>query len=401
VARLNEEGRHLDTRAIVPLDAASLIASATINTGLTDFGTDDWRAPFAVICRALDAEADLTLMGRILTRSDMLMMLEGRLRIEDAYRQHPEIEEQQIEAPVLIVGQGRSGTSALFNLLATDPQTIVPRSWQAMLPGLPPSDADPDPRIAIADRRITLWNRVTPELTTVHEFTGEIPTENIHFEAMSFRSPSWQALYGQTPSHYHFMAGQSMTPAIAYGKRAFKLLQWQQPGRRWVMKSPDALTYLPDFFQAYPDAQLVWIHRDPVVSLASMVSLVGALAWVRSDRVMSEGTFESVADPAGVANTLNQPIDWIDAGIINRDRLHNIHYADFVARPLQVIATLYQHLGRTLTPAALAAMRAHLDQHPRSTRAAHCYTLGETATITAERQAFRRYQDYFNVPCES
>jgi hypothetical protein len=400
VARINAEGRHLDIKGIVPLDAASLIATATANTGLTNFGDDNWRAPFEVICRGLDAEADLTLIGRILTRSDMLMLLEGRLRIEAAYRQHPEIEREQIESPVLIVGQGRSGTSALFNLLAADPQTIVPRTWQAMLPGLPSSDTHPDPRAAIADRRITMWNRITPELTTAHEFTGDIPTENIHFEALSFRSPSWQALYGQTPSHYQFMAGKSMVPALAYGKRALKLLQWRQPSRQWIMKSPDALTYLPDLLQVYPDIRLVWIHRDPVVSLSSMVSLVGTLAWVRSDRIMSEGTFEAVADPAGAARMLSQPIDWIEAGIVPAERLHNIHYADFVADPMRVVVQLYERLGRVPTADGLKAMQAYLDDHPRSARAAHQYDLGASATIAAERAAFRRYQDYFNVPSE-
>lgn len=118
VKRINEEGRHLDLRAVVPLDAESLISHAIRNTALTDFGDDGWREPFEVLVKSFDEEADLTLMGRLMTRSDLLMHLEGRLRIEDAYKRHPEIEDQALSPPILIVGSGRSGTSMLQNLLS-------------------------------------------------------------------------------------------------------------------------------------------------------------------------------------------------------------------------------------------------------------------------------------------
>src|SRR5690349_15546956 len=92
VRRLNEEGACLDIRSIVPLDERSLIDTAKANTGLSDFGADDWREPFQVFINSLEDEAQLNLVGRILTRSDLLMYLEARLKIEDTYKRHPEIE---------------------------------------------------------------------------------------------------------------------------------------------------------------------------------------------------------------------------------------------------------------------------------------------------------------------
>jgi hypothetical protein len=97
---------------------------------------------------------------------------------------------------------------------------------------------------------------------------------------------------------------------------------------------------------------------------------------------------------------LGQAIDWIEAGIIPANRLHNIHYADFIADPMRVVVGLYEQLGRVPTVAGLDAMQAHLDDHPKAARGRHRYDLGERATIAAERAAFRRYQDYFNVPSE-
>src|ERR1700722_11377780 len=99
VAKANEEGNHLDLRGVVPLDPASLVDAAVRNTGLSDFGDEEWREPFELLVRGLDSEAELNLVGRILTRSDLIMFLEARLRVEDQYRRHPQIEDEQIASP--------------------------------------------------------------------------------------------------------------------------------------------------------------------------------------------------------------------------------------------------------------------------------------------------------------
>jgi len=114
--------RAWDARAVAPLEAGELIATAVRNTGLEDFGADDWREPFAVLLEAIDREADLNLFGRIWTRQDLLLFLETRLRIEAAYRANPEIDNEVIDRPVFVTGLPRSGTSILFELLAQDPQ---------------------------------------------------------------------------------------------------------------------------------------------------------------------------------------------------------------------------------------------------------------------------------------
>jgi hypothetical protein len=395
VARINAEGAHLDIKSIVPLDSASLLTAAMANTGLSDFGSDDWREPFEIICKGLDTEAGLNLMGRILTRTDMLMLLEGRLRVEDAYKRHPEIEDEQIVAPMLIIGQGRSGTSALQNLLALDPENATTKTWQAMFPGL---GGDVDQQIATADARVKMWARVTPEMNAVHEWGADVPTECIHLYCMSFQAPSWQNIYGQNPSHYQYMATRNYVQAISYEKRILKLLQWRQPNKRWVLKSPDSLNYLPDILQVYPDIRLVWPHRDPVVALASVVSLVGTLAWVRSDQVMTEGTFEAVSNPAVCAEVLSRPIDWIESGVLPEKQLCNIQYDDFIADPLGTVEDIYNYFGQEFSAAARAAMQAHIEQHPRSERPAHRYDTGDSEIVAAERLAFKRYQDFFKIP---
>jgi hypothetical protein len=149
VARVNDEGRGMDIASLVPLRPEELIETAKSNTGLSDFGSGPWRDGFEVLVHALNEEAELNLVGRLMTRSDLLIWLEERLRIEDAYRRHPEIEDERIDAPVFIIGQARSGTSILFELLSADRQFGVPMNWEIMFPCPPPEAATyrTDPRI--------------------------------------------------------------------------------------------------------------------------------------------------------------------------------------------------------------------------------------------------------------
>ncbi len=125
---LNAEGRGMDIRGMVPLDADSLIATATQATGLADFGEGGWEEPFRVLMRAIDEEAELNLTGRLMCRAEMLVFLQNRLQIEDCYRRHPEIGDEEIREPLFIAGLPRSGTSILFELLAQDPQFAIPET---------------------------------------------------------------------------------------------------------------------------------------------------------------------------------------------------------------------------------------------------------------------------------
>lgn len=124
----------MDIRSLVPLQAGELMDTARRNTGFDDFGSDEWLEGFHIFLQALEDEADLHLLGRLMTRSDILRWLEARLGIEAAYAQHPEIDEEVIDRPVIVTGLARSGTSILFELLARDGQFGSPRNWEIMFP---------------------------------------------------------------------------------------------------------------------------------------------------------------------------------------------------------------------------------------------------------------------------
>jgi len=203
VQAINKEGYCMDIRGIVPLDERSLLDTAMRNTGLSDFGPDDWREPFQVFIKAVDEEAELNLMGRLRTRSDILILLEAKLQIEDTYKRHPEINDEQIVEPIIIVGQGRSGTSLLQNVLAAHPDNGTLMHWEMMFPCPPPEAATyhSDQRIEKANKLVGQWNRVTPTFPSMHELGGDMPFEDSAMMAINFMAQTWLDTCGQAPSY--------------------------------------------------------------------------------------------------------------------------------------------------------------------------------------------------------
>jgi hypothetical protein len=392
----------MDLAGVVPLDEDSLLSTARERTGLADFGPDDWYEPFTIYLKDVAEHAQLTLMGRLMTRQDLLNILEARLLIERAYKDHPEIADERIIEPYYIIGQPRTGTSYLHNVLTADPDNGAVMQWESMFPAPPPQAATyrTDPRVERAHRLISQWYRVTPELDTLHEFEAELPTENLQVYALNFMSAIWLGIYGQCPNLHLYMARHGMGDALRYEQRVLRLLQWRNPRKRWIFKTPDAVRYMPEILSAYPDIKFIFTHRDPIKAMSSAVNMFGMCMYVRSDRPFMPGTYEAFSQVENSAPMLEQVIDWLEDGSVPQEQLHNIHYGDLVASPLEVIDGLYRRYGDELAGARRAAVSAFIDSRPRDARPPNVYNVGPDEQVSRERAAFKRYQDYFAVPSE-
>ena len=109
----------------VALDPDSIVAEARTRTGLEDLGDDGFREPMERLLRSMDEEAQLHEVGRATQRERIIGLLINRLRAEEAYRRHPEIEDEVIRAPVFIVGLARTGTTMLHRTIGADPNMLA------------------------------------------------------------------------------------------------------------------------------------------------------------------------------------------------------------------------------------------------------------------------------------
>ena len=407
--RAVNDGRILPIAEVaeMPLARDALLAEARATFGLADrgiadFGSDDFLEPLDVLLPALEEEADLTVMGRWMTRRFLLRFLEVRIQLAQYVRDDPGVVDEEIPEPWFVTGAPRTGTTILHALLAQDPASRVPEGWELLRP-VPPPGPDPDEfaadaRIPLADRELRLPGQVAGELDAIHVYRGRMHKECLSAMSFAFRSEEFTARY-HVPSYVEWYERCDMRPAYDAHRLVLQILQRRFRNVHWVLKSPVHLSALPTLFAVYPDARLAITHRDPLTVLASLTSLVATLRWAHSDNVdfaelgrYHERMWTDALDGLVTAST---------DGTLDPARVHHVHYADFMQDQIGVIGELYAALGRPLPPDTAQAMRDYLAGRPKDKHGAHEYSFADLALDpVAERERFARYQRHFSVPEE-
>ena len=386
----------------IRLEADELLDEATRRTGLADFGGDAFAEPYRIFVKALDEEAKLHPIGRILARGDVRSWLENRLLLTDARRRSPEIAREQVRAPLFITGLPRTGTSILHELLAQDPAHRAPLHWEVRRPCPAPEAAsfEFDSRIAVAEAEVQLWNHVVPEYAAMHELGAQLPVECIQITAHEFRSDE---LIGRhvVPSYAAWLARADLAPAFAFHRHFLQHLQSRCRRERWVLKAPSHLGALPQLFAEYPDARVVVTHRDPLKLLPSVASILYSTAWVRSDAVDAQAVLGWFT-PETCSRLLDSMSALRAAGTLPAAQFCDVRYADLMARPFETLAAVYDHFGIPLCAEAEARMRAYLAGKPKNKLGSHRYAFAHTGRdASRERERFRSYQERYGVPSET
>jgi len=400
VASVNALGDNLGDagRSMVPIDERELLAAAAANTGLDDYGDSWFREPLSMLLRALEEEADLTLLGRILCRSELQRFLQNRLQIEDYWKRHPELADQKVDGPVFVCGLARTGTTLLHELLAQDPRNRVPMLWEMMFSVPPPETAtfSTDSRISRAHRDIAMLDLIDPAFPSMHENAGDRPNECIFIFALQFLADYFVGQYN-IPSYSIGMAGRDLDPVYAYHKRVLQLLQSRHAGERWVLKSPAHIARLDHLFSVYPDARVVVTHRDPLRVISSISNLFTSLRSMRSNAVRDD-----VAGAVFVQQMMLQIYLQLCEQLAGRsEQIVDVVYRDLVRDPIGVVAGVYERWGIPFSDEARAKMRAYLEANPQGKHGVHEYSFEETGLdLAAERVKFEAYQARFDVPSE-
>jgi hypothetical protein len=207
---------------------------ARSQTGLDDTGGDGYSDGLERLVRSMNEEGDLTEIGEIMQNARLVALLAARLQVEETYRVHPEIEREEIGGPVFVIGLPRTGTTALSQLVAADPQFRSLRMWESSLPVPPPekSTEHTDPRIAIAEGNLALMNEAFPLMRTMHHSEATTATECQDLMGMSFRTGHFDG-FAHVPSYMAWVVDADMRETYRYHRRVLKLLQWHCPPTLW------------------------------------------------------------------------------------------------------------------------------------------------------------------------
>jgi len=370
-------------------DEAALLAEARASTGLHDFGDEGFRVPLRALLASLREEAPLNAVGIAMLRGRILESLMTRLRTEDWIRRYPEIEREEIAAPIVVVGQTRTGTTMLQRLLASDPRHHGPLWWEVRFPAPLPGTRwdEPDPRISIAEAEVAGILAADPEQASIHPWDAQAPDEEIMLLEHSFLSHVPEA-FTNVPSYRAWIDDQDWTPAYVTLRRFLQFLQWQKRQRgvlreRWVLKTPGHLGYLDTLLRVFPGALIVQTHRDPLQTIPSAASLNRSLWRLSSDAV----------DDRELARQWQQRMAWaVRRCLASRERIPerqiaDVWFLDALARPLEVVAQIYGRFGIPLTAEARAAFETWLANNRRDKRPPHEYTLAEFGLTEAEIRA--------------
>ncbi len=377
-----------------PGDAADVIAAATGGAGLPGEAIE---APLDALLRAAAGEADLSAIGRLGLRWDLQRLLRnlGRLRAEEA--RDPAILDETLDAPIIITGLPRSGSSFFHRLLLSDPAAVAPRVWQTIHP-YPDPHARHDRRLVRVERQLRHFARFAPALRNVHPLTANSPQECTEITAQVFQSLRFETIY-DVPSYKAWLAEHGHLAAYRFHRRFLQHLQHQGQRGRWVLKCPDHVFALPALRAAYPDARLVFLHRDPLHVLPSVAQLTEIL----------RGPFTRRLDRRSIGRMVVE--DWVRGAALMvaearaptfpAAQVLHLRYRDVVQRPIETAERLYRHFGLRLTEAARTAMQQMIAAAPRGGYAENHYSFAAHGIDPEElRERFADYVHLFGVPAE-
>ena len=404
------EGRILpiSEQAELPFDREALIAEALATQGRAGEGVsalcadgpgtgEDFLEPLDIVLASLENEANLTIVGRWITRRFLLRLLEVRFQICDLARTDPGVRDEVIVEPLFVVGAPRTGTTILHALLAADSRHRVPLGWEFLRPAPSPVTESryTDARIGLADSELRMPGMVTSGLEAIHSYGGQMTKECLSAMSFSFRSEEFISRY-DTPGYVEWFRTCDMTPAYEMHRLVLQILQRRMPTSKWVLKSPVHLHNLPVLLAVYPDSQLVVTHRDPLAILGSVTSLIATLRWAHSDAVDTEAIGRYHADL--YHRDLDGLVDLIADGTLGGVPLAHGSFAEFNADGVSVVERIYNELGIDMTDDARVAMSDALSGSPREQRGGHAYSFDWLGLDPVhERQRFGRYEQAFEV----
>jgi len=362
------------------------------------FGDESFLDALPVLSDSISREADLSWLGRVMFRQQLLGFLQNRFSVYRYRAAHPEVAGVPIERPLFVVGYPRTGTTILFNLLAQDPANRAPLSWEVQFPDPPPqSDTySTDPRIDQARKYFGHMDTMAPSLASIHEVGADVPQECMPIVAQTMLGPQFSVTFN-VPSYQAWVDEQSHAPAYTYHRHYLEHLQSKHMKDRWVLKSPTHLHSLAALLAEYPDARFIITHRDPAKTMPSLASLYYVIRGLASDSVdphaLGPQVMEWWAEAADLAMAAR-----LEHGD-KADQFIDIQFEEVVADPVAALGRAYERFDIPWSADVEGRMRAFLENNARGKHGAHRYEIEDFGmTLGQIRERFEGYCSAYDVP---
>jgi hypothetical protein len=379
-----------------------LVAAAIEAAGSDDFGADTWREGLDIYLASLVASAQLNEIGVGVADDGVVGDLTSRLRIEAWRKDHPAVAEQEIRQPVIIVGQPRTGTTILLDLMAQDPANRAPLSWEIERPVPAPqtSTYTTDPRIAEAQDQFDLVDMFIPGFASFHELGAQLAQEDVRIFTSDFKSMQHSLQFEVAEYNRWLLHEADMSEAYAWHRRFLQHLQSEHHSERWLLKSPAHLWALPELMKEYPDAIVIQNHRDPLKVIASLSALGASLREMTTDHF--EVTRLAKQYSEDIIDGLDRALEARSAGVFDTGTVLDVRYQDIRHDLVGAIGKVYDQLGWNLSTEAETRMRAFLAAHPGDQGGSlKRYSFADTGLNEGElRERARAYQEHFDVESE-
>jgi hypothetical protein len=380
------------------IEADAIVAHSCDATGLDDFGGDTWREGFGRLVEALNTEARLNELGTQIVAGELLNYLSDRLRVVAS----PDPDDVDVTPPIVIVGQARTGTTMLFDLMAQDPAHRVPLAWEVDRPCPPPETAtyETDARIDEVQQQLESVEYLIPGFLKIHQMGARLGQECVRIYGHEFRSLIFPTQF-HVPSYGRWLVYEAdMAPAYQWHRRFLCHLGSRHRGQRWLLKSPAHIWHLPALQAEYPDALLVHTHRDALRCIASVSSLQHTLHRLYCDE-------DGIALPEIAAEWADYIVEGLDRSVTAREDgtvgtgcVVDLEFKAVMSDPLGAVRTVYDRFGLELTAKAEQRMATFLATHPAEP-GGHTYSWADTGLdLGPWRERARRYTDYFGVAPE-
>jgi hypothetical protein len=356
------------TTALPPLERDALMSAAVATTGLDDWGDDTgFKDSLDVLLGDMRNTAGLNEIGIASQVQDVLRLLINRLGFTRDLREHPEILDENVAPPIVILGLPRTGTSKLQRTIASDPGIQRLEVWRLLNPA--PMPGDPKTRIEIGEQFEAML-RQAPAFMAAHPMEAHEPDEDLWLMEMTFDAPVPSHRL-HLPNHRKWIADRQDS-AYAYMRTALQYLQWQDGGGRdrpWVLKSPMHIGQVAILYELFPDATFVQCHRDVYTVLGSYCSLLEVARGMNCDQVDLESLGPDFAQFWGAYTARNLAAR---AAIPGLD-IYDVSFGEIRDDINGVIAEIYRRAGRAVTPEAQAAFDTYNGRRPSGHFGEHTY----------------------------